>query len=65
MRVLQSGGLTNLRLMTFRSILALALGQAIILDSSSKLVTSVNVTPSPIMGGGTLGGRSRLGLDAL
>jgi hypothetical protein len=44
MRVLRPGGLTNLRLMRSRSILALALSQSIILDLSnslsSKLVTS-------------------------
>ena len=58
MRVLRPTGLTNLRLMTSRSILALGLGQAIILDLSSilssKLVTSVWVeatrsTKAPIV----------------
>jgi hypothetical protein len=37
MRVLRPGGLTNLPLMTSRSILALALSQPIILDLSTSL----------------------------
>ncbi len=47
MRVLRPGGLANLRLMRSRSILALALSQAIILDLSNslsiKLVTSARI----------------------
>ena len=43
MRVLRPGGITNLWLMTSRSILALALGQAIILDLSNSLYSKTKL----------------------